>query len=271
MPTYIGSTLLYTGESRRKEIIMIYYEAICMTGKVRKNNEDNYYINGKYLPMIHGDSPLETGQVCDGPAVFAVFDGMGGEERGEAASYLAAKTLAEATAVDLAELDHNLEESGKTRSIILNDDDLALLMNDRICQYVKEENLRYCGSTLAMISINDNIATCTNVGDTRIYLMRKKKLTQISRDHSIGSAGRKSLTQCLGIPREEFIISPYVKNIPVQEGDVYLLCSDGVTDMLDDTVLEKIMKKKKGLAEMERIILKKGAVDNYTGILIYIR
>lgn len=250
---------------------MLKYEAICMTGKVRKNNEDNYYINGKHLPMIHGDSPLEKGTIFKGPMIAAVFDGMGGEDRGEAASYLAASTLADYTGEgeEIIKEKRPQGRSGKGEDKAIIEYNLPYEMNDRINQYIKKEKLRFCGSTLAMISIDNNTAICTNVGDSRIYLLREGKLIQISKDHSIGVSGRKRLTQCLGIPKEEFIISPYVKNIPIKKGDIYLLCSDGVTDMLSDDEIEDLMKSGKGLDEMERNILKEGAIDNYTGILLY--
>lgn len=248
---------------------MLKYEAFCMTGKVRRNNEDNYYVNGKYLPMNHGDSPLICGQVCEEPAVFAVFDGMGGEERGEAASYLAAEILAKSIEEFEPAAAPSQKTSDKEFSTAVFEQDIPLKMNDRVCSYIKEEKLRFCGSTLAMISINANVATCTNVGDSRIYLLRERKLIQVSEDHSVGVFGRKSLTQCLGIPKEEFIISPYNKSIEIKKGDIFIICSDGVTDMISHNMLEQILAEGEGLAKMESLILENGAIDNYTGIVLY--
>ena len=70
---------------------VIRYAGCCLTGLVRAGNEDNYCCAGTYPPMVHGDIPLFEGTVSPGrKAAFAVFDGMGGEQYGEAASFLTA-------------------------------------------------------------------------------------------------------------------------------------------------------------------------------------
>ena len=76
---------------------LIRYAGCCLNGLVRAGNEDNYCCAGTYPPMVHGDIPLFEGAVFPGKAsAFAVFDGMGGEKYGEAASFLAAGEFAAA-------------------------------------------------------------------------------------------------------------------------------------------------------------------------------
>lgn len=225
---------------------MIKYEALCKTGYIRANNEDNFYINGNYLPMVHDDAEKHSGHNTHG--VFAVFDGMGGEEHGEAASFLGARTLANNSALSMT--------------------DICLTMNKVVCDYSRENKLRFCGSTVAMVSIAGGDAVCSNLGDSRIYLLRDGKLIQISEDHTVTVLGRKRITQCLGIPETEFILCPHIDTIPTQKNDLFFICSDGVTDMVSDEELENILQQAEPLNELNVLIQDRGAKDNYTGILL---
>lgn len=227
---------------------MIKYEALCKTGDIRTNNEDNFYINGKYLPMVHEDTEKHSGYINHG--VFAVFDGMGGEERGEVASFLGAETLANNTSLSMT--------------------DICLTMNKVVCDYTRENKLRFCGSTVAIVSIIGGDAVCTNLGDSRIYLLRDGKLRQISEDHTVTVLGRKRITQCLGIPETEFILCPHIDTIPTQKKDIFFICSDGVTDMVSDEELENILQHTDPLSELNDLIIDRGAKDNYTGIILVV-
>ena len=129
-----------------------------------------------------------------------------------------------------------------------------------------------------------------NVGDSRIYRFRNRTLTQISMDHSkvqrMISMGlltpeqarkdpsRHVITQYLGMS-PEVRVSPYiVTDQSLQKGDIYLLCSDGLTDMVEDTQIEAILQKEKKLSDAVKALfeeaMKNGGRDNTTIILVHI-
>ena len=133
------------------------------TGYVRSNNEDNYYLCGS----CRSDTDMAeaagrwTGE--DRRLLFAVADGMGGEEKGELASLLAVKALEPCRFEDVA---------GTARVCFQR-------ANDRICEEVEKNGGRRMGSTVAALYVDEGKALGCNIGDSRIYLLRD----QIGRAH----------------------------------------------------------------------------------------
>jgi len=129
------------------------------------------------------------------------------------------------------------------------------------------------GTTAAMLMCGPKDIFICNVGDSRIYHYVKKNMTQISHDHSaVGITGRKPpLTQNLGIPDTEFVIEPHAAKRAYNNGDRYLICSDGLTDMVSDDEITEIMGSRGNIRDtaqklMERA-LERGGIDNITLIL----
>lgn len=241
-------------------VIKYYYTS--HIGKCRKINQDNLYCNGNYLNYDNSgtDGIIEGVLSPSSQAVFAVFDGMGGEECGEMAAYLAAKELS----------DFQFEKDVKQ-----DFSNFCKKANTRICNYTDEHKLTSMGTTAAILKFaKDHIGLC-NVGDSRIFQFSEGKLQQISYDHvGISAFGRKPpLSQNLGIPESELILSPYVATGEYHNGDIYLICSDGLTDMLPVPNIEKILGEDKGLIAAEQLLeqaLNNGGKDNITFILIRI-
>ena len=222
------------------------YESYSATnvGKVRKNNEDNYYVNGVFKESTETleYSTYDTG-VKDNN-LYAVCDGMGGEEYGERASMLAVSTLRHYQGMAFSNC-----VDGYIRSA-----------NKKICDLILSNGGVRSGTTFAALSIENDVARVFNVGDSRVYIIRQGKIRQISVDHTRlrqlidmgivtaeNAAGRRdkhALTRHLGIFPEEMIISPAISGeIAVMEGDIFLLCSDGLTDMLTDgQILQTVLK-----------------------------
>ena len=92
------------------------------------------------------------------------------------------------------------------------------------------------GQYHAMVLFTPESMFACNLGDSRIYLWGENKLRQISTDHVLGRSmvGKAPLTQYLGLPEDLQMLEPSVAEIEHKEGYKYLLCSDGVTDMLSD-------------------------------------
>lgn len=205
--------------------IRIEAACACKTGLVRSSNEDNFYFAGHILDRKNNGLE-ETLRWSGSPgAVFAVFDGMGGEASGETAAYLAAAALRDAMV-------RRATENFLTQ--------VCLQANRDICAYARRNRSPLMGSTAVMLAMDGDSAEVVNLGDSRTFLLRAGRLEQISTDHTdaamlerFGTKGRKPrLTQHLGIPPEEMVIEPARWRGSIYPDDMFLLCSDGLTDMV---------------------------------------
>lgn len=108
-----------------------------------------------------------------------------------------------------------------------------------ICNYVLDHELSLMGTTAAMVVFAGDEAVICNVGDSKIFRFQNNTLKQISHDH-VGKPkeGKKPpLTQCLGMPGEKNII-PHIVREDLAENTSYLICSDGLTDMVSYEAIE---------------------------------
>ena len=131
-----------------------------------------------------------------------------------------------------------------------------------ICHFIEENGLGTCGTTAAMLLLTANGVSACNIGDSKIFRLSAGSLYQISEDHlSIAPYGEKApLSQYLGIPPEELTICPYYAELPYADQDKYLLCSDGLTDMVPPEDIARILAKFP--AEQAAQILLQNALDN---------
>lgn len=242
----------------------------CHMGKIRRNNEDNFFFDGKCLEEkntgMHNtvcmDEPLQNG-LC-----LAVFDGMGGESFGETASFTAARAMQKSVRT-LA--DYFVSEKKYLKR-------LCTQMNDAVVEQQKLLQADRMGTTVAALYFSSRYVYVCNVGDSRAYRLRSGEFMQLSRDHVSARPmppGRKApLTQHLGIDPEEMLIEPYIAKGEVKKGDWYLLCSDGLTDMLDNFTICDIMIKNPDAdicaQALIRAALEKGGRDNITAIICHI-
>ena len=220
--------------------------AVCNKGKIRGNNEDNLLFQYQYLEEMHDGiagvwehAPAST----DIPALYGVFDGMGGHSKGEYASYVAAAVANQMVLI------HPVDDTNITGLM----DQICMESNDIICKKVKNENL-LIGSTVAMVCFHENKCVCCNLGDSPVFRLRNGELDELYEEHTERKVremifgkeavkGKKfSLTQHLGISLEDMQIVPYICEEDVQKGDIYLLCSDGLTDMVEMEEVHHILK-----------------------------
>lgn len=256
--------------------------AVCSDkGRIRNNNEDNFYFNGTYLNPENRD---EHNFFADNPSgseiMYGVFDGMGGEALGEEASLITAQTVKKY---------HDKLKGGR-----IKDNKSAILKsisdaNTKICNKIVESGERRIGTTFALLSISDDTAQVYNVGDSRVYLYRNKKLTQISVDDTTAQRlvnmgvitkekaktheDRHKLTQHLGIFADEMIVEPHIsEKIRIEKGDMFILCSDGLTDMVENEEIQSIMRKsgdsRTAAQSLVETALKNGGRDNVTVTVI---
>lgn len=244
----------------------IEYAGNCLKGPVRAKNEDNLNINGKYLAEEHSETEAFAGSCRPGGpgVVMAVFDGIGGLPAGEIASCFAAKAVNERRKRPLW--------TGRGMRRYVNE--LFFDVDQKICKYAARNRIGTMGTTAALMLFGRKHIAAANLGDSSIYKVSGGRLTKISRDHVLSGVGlgKPPLTQFLGQGISETAITPHVTIEDYEEKAQYLLCTDGVTDLLTEYMIEKILKKECSLSEkvewMKRGILNRGAADNATMILI---
>ena len=237
----------------------IHYCCLSHAGKRRSINQDNFICNGKYMKG-NNDSfvfPIIGCLTPNSSALLGVFDGMGGEEHGEIASLIASQCASKVSVGD-----------NPTESLLQFCHD----SNREICKYIDENDLFSMGTTAALLAFADKEIALCNIGDSKIFRFADRKLEQISVDHySVAVYGHKPpLSQNLGIPETEMIIDPYVATGPYNDGDLYLICSDGLTDMVTANNISEILLKTE-FSNAVNILLKNalenGGKDNITIIL----
>lgn len=241
-------------------------------GKKRGNNEDNFYLAGV---TVDSASDINAEQKSSLKTAFAIFDGMGGEAAGEKASQTAAITF------------------GENFSNIMNSD----FSEESVVSTIQSANLTVCdemktlgrrmGCTFVSLGFSENMIHIANVGDSRAYLLRDGQLHCISKDHTVAQSmfdsgivsyeqsqkikEKHQLTQHIGIFPEEMILEPYLDTLVAKENDIYLLCSDGLTDMLTDNEICGVLLSNTSENEIaNRLVeyaLSKGGKDNVTVIV----
>lgn len=240
------------------------YYAQTDQGLIRQNNEDSFLFD----------------ESC-GVAVLA--DGMGGYNAGEVASSMATTSIA-------AALTHWLSN----RELSNHPDDLCRLLAvsvDQANQAIRQaaaNNLdcKGMGTTVVAGVFQGDRLFLTHVGDSRCYRLRDGTLAQITKDHSMlqeqvdaglitrahaaHAPGRNLLTRALGVDSR---LPLEVKIHPVAVGDLYLMCSDGLTDMVDDDSIASLMSQATDLATRASALIHlanaKGGRDNVTVMLIH--
>jgi PPM family protein phosphatase len=211
------------------------------SGRVRERNEDAFAV-------VHD------------PGLLVVADGLGGHPAGDRASELAVSELVRRTGrSDLA------DGAGLQR--------LGSLVQDahqRLREAARDPELEGMGTTLVAAHVDEQARTVTivHVGDSRAYLVGPATARRLTHDHVIVVGGRRTLTQALGIGE----VQPEVIEVPVSPGDVLLLCTDGLTDMVaEDEIFEVVRRHAPDLDavhdELVAWALAAGGHDNITLVL----
>lgn len=242
---------------------MINYFVISNTGYVRTQNEDAHY--------------HDTGEA---PMIFAIFDGMGGLQNGRVAAQMAVEQL------DACKFDIKRAKSPDEIDAVVQK--YVEAANRKICAQMKELAVRM-GTTLALAVVTKDFIKAYNIGDSRIYLLCDGKFSQISEEHTLAEQkvqlgmltaeeakhhpDRHKLTRHLGVFEDEMAISAAVLDpIPIDGENRLLLCTDGLTDMVDDDRIEEILRRESDAKKAaERLIdeaLANGGMDNVTCVVV---
>lgn len=272
--------------------VQIDFGAITHTGKVRKNNEDAYLIcrTGRYwqkLATSLSESELPNRFEEMGYAMI-VADGMGGMAAGEVASSMAIRVLVSvvlnaskwALKLDNPETrDAEIQQTIKRAEEYFEKVDRALLQHSE-----SFPRLKGMGTTMTGGYSFGKDLFIIHVGDSRAYRLRNDELKLMTHDQTLAQvmadAGqvlseassqrlRHTLTSCLG--GQEASIQLEIHHHHVLDGDRYLFCSDGLTEMVSDPeiadVLRQVEDSEEGCKRLVNLALEKGGVDNITALL----
>lgn len=225
-------------------------------GLVRETNEDSY--------------------VCSPPHLFIVADGMGGHVAGEIASKLAVKTVNSYIQEHVGK--DNLESLLKQAIIQANTSIYQMALS--------KEDFSGMGTTVTAVYIDGKKLHWGHVGDSRIYLLRNGEFRQITNDHSLvwelvqsGSITREDaqnhpkrniLTRAVGT---SCLINVDTGTLSWEAGDVVLMCTDGLTNMVSEEEICKLMQRKDcdPSSIVEQLVMQAknaGGFDNITTILL---
>ncbi len=239
-------------------------------GMRRDHNEDNYLVD-------------------DDQSLYVVADGMGGHLGGEMASMLAVSTIQDSVRANLKEVINGASYRGP----IEKHPALMLLPTavKRACSAIFRKarevpELQGMGTTVTGMAFIDEYAFFGHVGDSRAYLIREGQIEQLSEDHSLVNEQLKAglitpeqarlsrfkhiITRSVGF-EEDVAVDTMV--VPVQEGDVYVLCSDGLANLVStleirDCIFENFLRD----APRSLIALanERGGDDNITVVVAYV-
>lgn len=233
------------------------FSTITNIGKIRKDNEDSF-------------SNISLGDLD----FFIVADGMGGHSKGEIASKLAAKLFIQyIKEADISSYD----------SYIKLQEDAIFYANQEIYNLSLEDGNIKMGTTVVCLCVDHKNKTyyLTHLGDSRAYIYRNDKLSQLTRDHSLvndlldsGSLtedeaenfiNKSAITRAVGTEQK---VIPDSKSLPMEAGDIILMVTDGLTNELTDEKISEIVKDNKDPYQISSKLIEEaidhGGRDNIT-------
>jgi serine/threonine protein phosphatase PrpC len=237
-------------------------------GRQRQHNEDSFLVE-------------------DTARLFLVADGMGGHAAGEIASRIAVDSISEFilhTKEDDGTWPHAYDEQFKRSTNRLMA--AVRMANTRVLEAMrKDARLRGMGTTVVAAIADGDVMSFAHVGDSRAYLIRDNALTRITNDHSWVfeqvQAGmlteaeaekhplRNVITRALGGALQ---VNPDASEIQAKPGDMFLLCSDGLTGMVpEDEILRIVTENADPVVACQKLIddaNERGGLDNITAILV---
>lgn len=243
---------------KREEVLKNYkYLSVCEKGITRQYNEDSVGIFSTEIGLL-----------------IIICDGLGGGLSGEFASKISVETIHQ-TFITSGESD------------VLKRIKLSIEKANKFVYEKSNGNLNFKGmaATCEVLLISDSTAFWGHIGDSRIYLYNHKKLTQLTKDHSVTQklldTGNLTAKEFKNHPRKS-ILTNAIGDEKVPEVDTsklllpshskmkFFICTDGVTAVVNDAELEKILLHKdlsKISSELSQIIEKRGAPDNYSFVI----
>lgn len=238
----------------------MYYNGQSDVGKIRKTNQDSF----------------DVFEIISGAVVAVVCDGMGGVQGGEFASFIATQEIAQYIKNEFVP---NIPID-KTTILVKSAIESAneKVFNENLLDVEKHG----MGTTAVVALVFDKLIICGHVGDSRIYLIENESITRITKDHSIVQElvdegvinaeeakvhpRRNIITRAIGT-KQSIDVDTYV--LGCEEGNI-LLCSDGLTEFVNDDEIAKIVREHKDKSPQILIDLanERGGGDNITVVIV---
>jgi len=232
----------------------LYAYGLSDIGCVRKNNEDVW-------------------RALVDERFFVLADGMGGYKAGEVAAREAVDALSTLFKQAFHKVDAmNLEEAKYFIKRSVQEVNTLVHLRARA-----RHDWKGMGTTLCCLQLHSQGVICSHVGDSRIYLYRKQRLTQLTRDHSLAKKQstegcRHVITKAIGTEPK---VTPSVKALDLKLNDIYLLCSDGLTDMVSKETIELILQNEETIELAAHALVSEakraGGYDNVSLVLVQVR
>jgi protein phosphatase len=246
---------------------------ISVRGNYREHNEDNYYVPGRrpVRPDVSDGSAESPAMTLESENLFIVADGMGGQQAGEKASLMAVELIPRAIARRLAAQEkepRQIQESIREAVAEVNSEILG--SSGLVTEY---SNM---GTTVVLAQFRQDRVFVAGIGDSRAYRLRDNKLEQLTKDHSLADA----LLDAGTITKEELsthkfknVLYLYLgskdarsgpeefKVLDVRPGDRFLLASDGLTGVVPDEELARVLTTVSD-PQQAAVMLKDMALDN---------
>jgi protein phosphatase len=273
-------------------MFIVEIHATSHVGRVRKGNEDNYLLlnvsEGKRWTGSQDDTEFiiesQKFEIDDNGVVMAVSDGMGGALAGEVASTMAVETVSERILEQ--DLDRTLEPGKLEHDLISRLYDATLYANYLIHNQGRTDpQFTGMGATFTGIGITPKSADIIQVGDSRAYLIRSEKIYQITKDQSLVQqlidakqispeeaethSLKNVILQALGAQNE---IYPVSARVAPHKNDMFLLCSDGLSNKVNAASMQRILlanidKLENACVELVREANENGGEDNITVVI----
>lgn len=238
---------------------MLFY-AKTDPGRVRDHNEDYVFAS---------DAPLG-----DLPNLYIVADGMGGHNAGEHASEIAVKTVVSKLR------DLKGDDVKQSLRLAISAANEAVIMGA-----IEDPTKQGMGTTLVVCVVGRDEVTVANVGDSRAYIVRNGRLERVTHDHSVieemiraGTLSKSAaayhpdkhkITRAIGA---EDTVKPDIFTVPVEDLDAVLLCTDGLTNMVEDDEIEEVLTSGRKVKQQAEELLNRandyGGRDNITLLVI---
>ena len=248
-------------------MVILDISAASWTGRVRSQNEDMVLVDNRFIREDTYKTQIVLGR--EDRMMIAVADGMGGHNRGDIASNDTLRNL-HYFFYDIPSClnvnDFNEAMAGWLESI-----------NNYIASKGRaDEQYKGMGTTLVGLAYYNNDFYSLNCGDSRLYRFRNHQLVQLTTDHSlsnlVGDEKRTNvITNCIGGGSKSSFIDMVTMTNDIMSDDVYLLCSDGLTDMLSDKAISELLEGKADADTLCSAAIEAGGIDNVSCCVISIK
>ena len=257
--------------------ITLEIAAVTDIGRRRACNEDNFFVNGAFIDHYKVSAERFESVDTEEVHVLAVCDGMGGLDDGEVAAMTGVTTLSDYA--DELQAIRTYEDASFTANRIIR------TANDRLLKRMKKHGKKM-GSTFAMLVASVDCLYACNLGDSEIYLKTRFGMERLSKPQTVAqelvdrgaisenqanhSYARNQLSKYLGMENTR-MLKPNESSAELRTGDILLICSDGVSDVLPGHSIYASLNSERPVKEIADIIiekaLRKGGGDNLTVVI----